>query len=257
MIHYVVLSTGSCGNCYVFHDGRETLLVDCGVTLTKLRSELERHSIPLSSLSALFITHVHPDHAKGAGALLRSTGIPVYVSERCYHTGASEIERQKMDRKQLRTFRWGESVEAGSFCVTGFQTSHDSPGSTGYFIENGGISLFLMTDTGIIPEEAYSYAGRSRVKFIESNYDERMLEDGPYPLWLKQRVRGRYGHLSNTDAVAFASRVSKKGDQVSFIHLSDNNNDVSLLRSLAGEHIESGIFVKCAERGEMFEGFVE
>lgn len=256
MIHYVALTTGSCGNAYAFYDGETAVLVDCGVTFTKLQSELSRHEIPLSSVTGLFLTHLHPDHAKGAGAFQKKTGKKVWVSETCFHNGKSELLKNKIDISLLDKFKWGESIESGNFTLTAFRTSHDSPGSSGYFIQNGDASFFLMTDTGIIPEEAWYYAPQSSVKFIEANYDDGMLEVGPYPGWLKERVRGEYGHLSNRVAVDFARKVSKRGDQVYFIHVSENNNNIDLLKKEAAV-IESGIFLKCCDRGEMFEGFID
>lgn len=256
MIHYVVLSTGSCGNAYAFYDGEDTLLVDCGVTLTKLTNELSFHEIPLSSIKALFLTHLHPDHVKGAGALERKIGVTTFLSRECFYSGKTEIMKQKIEIKTLYPFSWGERVEVGSFIVTAFRTSHDSPGSSGYYIEHDSSSFFLMTDTGLIPDEAYGYAEKSRVKFIEANYDDDMLTAGPYPEWLKARIRGSYGHLSNKDAVAFAKKVSKRGDQIYFIHPSENNNDLLHLKEEAEKNIESGIFLKYPLRGEMFEGFI-
>ncbi len=257
MIHFVVLSTGSCGNCYVIYDGKTSLVIDFGVTYTKLVKELTQHDIPLSSLSSLFLTHLHPDHAKGAGAFMRKTKLPVYVSDVCYHNGKSEMLKEKIERDGVVPFKWGETIKIGDFFVIGFRTYHDSPGSSGYIIENNGRNIFLMTDTGLIPKEAYAYASKSSVKFIEANYDEEMLMVGKYPAWLKARVRGTYGHLSNKEAVEFASSVSKYGDQVYFIHISENNNNTALLRKEAETAIPSGIFLKYPERGEMFEGFID
>lgn len=256
MIHYVALTTGSCGNCYIFHDGTTAIVIDCGVTYTRLLTGLESHSIPLSSVEAMFLTHLHPDHAKGVGVFQRRTKRTVFVSQKCYHEGRLEMARQKMELSLVQPQLWGQTLKIGAFSITSFPTSHDSPGSSGYFIENGEDSLFLMTDTGVIPDEAYGYAKTSRVKFIESNYDEEMLLSGPYPEWLKKRVKGPYGHLSNREAVAFATEVSRQGDQIYFIHVSENNNDIALLKDYAFSRIPSGIFCRCCERGEMFEGFL-
>ena len=218
---------------------------------------MEMHSMPLSSLSAMFLTHLHPDHAKGVGAVQRKTEVPVFISSVALRDGKVEMDKLKMERKLVFPFTWGTSIGVGNFEVTPFKTSHDSPGSSGYFILNRNDKIFLMTDTGIIPEEAWGYAKISGVKFIESNYDPDMLASGPYPSWLKNRVRGEYGHLSNNEAVSFAYETSNRGDQVFFIHLSDNNNDVALLKGLVNSTIPSGIFCKVCQRGEMFEGFTD
>ena len=210
--------------------------------------------MPLSSLGALFLTHLHPDHAKGVGAVQRKTEVPVFVSSVTLRDGKTEMDKLKMERRLVFPFTWGTTIGVGKFEVTPFRTSHDSPGSSGYFIVNGNDRIFLMTDTGVIPEEAWGYSRVSNVKFIESNYDPEMLATGPYPTWPKARVKGEYGHLSNNDAVSFAYDTTRRGDQVFFIHLSDNNNDVSLLKELVNKTIPSGIFCKVCERGEMFEG---
>ena len=256
MLHYVALTTGSCGNCYIFYDGKTSFIVDVGVTWKKLSTELEMHDIPISSLSAVFLTHIHPDHAKGVGVVQRKTGLPVFVSSVCMRDGKTEMERLKMEKRGVFPFSYGDSISVGDFSVVPFRTSHDSPGSSGYFIDHREVRIFLMTDTGRIPEEAWNYAKVSEVEFIESNYDENMLENGPYPVWLKNRVRGEYGHLSNEDAINFASDTSRHGDQIYFIHVSENNNDTSLIKEAIVRRIPSGIFCKACERGEMFEGFL-
>ncbi len=257
MIHYCVLSTGSCGNSYVFYDGETSVVVDLGVTYTKFVTQLEIHDIPPSSVKAVFLTHLHPDHVKGVGAVQRKMKVPVYISSTAYHNGKSEIMKQKIDKDALIHFEWGESIDVCGVAVTSFAVSHDSPGASGYSISFPSSSFFILTDTGIIPDEAYSYASLSSVKFIEANYDEDMLLSGPYPDWLKKRISGPYGHLSNTTAVEFAEKVSKRGDQIYFVHPSENNNKTALLKEKAEKRIESGIFLKCCERGEMFEGFID
>lgn len=255
-MHYIVPTTGSCGNCYIFHEDNEALIVDCGITYTKLSYMLMLYEIPLAEVKAMFITHLHPDHSKGVGRFLRNTEIPVYLSKRSFDCCKTEMEKQRIDQDRLSTFHHGDTVSVGGYQVTSFETFHDSIGSSGYFIEHGDSRIFLMTDTGLIPEEAFSYARDSKLKFIEANYDKGMLESGPYAAWLKNRVGGSSGHLSNDEAVDFAARTSKQGDQVYFIHLSENNNNAEIVQSLANKNIPSGIFVKALKRGEMVTGFI-
>lgn len=255
-MQYLVITTGSCGNCYVFYQGDESLVFDDGITFTKLKNELDRHNIPFSSIKGLFLTHLHPDHAKGAGVFMRKTGLPLHISKMSFENCKVEMDKQKIHGSDIETFEFGEEISVGNFKVKSFQTSHDSIGSTGYYIENGDSKVFLMTDTGEIPEEAYPYSESAQLKFIEANYDEEMLFTGKYPEWLKKRVAGKYGHLSNESAVDFATKTSRRGDQVYFVHISDNNNKVSIVQDLIQKNIPSGIFARVLERGEMTGGFI-
>ncbi len=256
-MHYVVLTTGSCGNSYLFEENGEVIIVDAGITLKKLKEGLKSHDMDENNILGLFITHFHPDHSKGVGAAFRAFKMPLYSSERAKKTNKNVIISQKIPYESISTFVYGDVIKLGSFSIKPFKTYHDSEGSSGYYIENGEKSVFLMTDTGRIPEEAINLASRSKLKFIESNYDKTMLINGSYAPWLKNRVMGSYGHLDNVDAVRFASQVSKTGDHVVFVHLSSNNNKSEIVRRLAEEEIMPGIFIKVAERGAMLEGYIE
>ena len=255
-MHYAVLTTGSCGNCYIFHEGDKAIIIDDGVTYTKLSRGLEMHGIPAEDIKAMFLTHLHPDHSKGVGVFQRKTGIPVYISDIAISRNGTVIDRQGIERNLLIPFRFGEEIRVDGFTVHPFRTCHDSEGSAGYrIVSDENVSVFLMTDTGVIPDEAAALAMNSDVKFIESNYDEDMLENGPYPAHLRKRISGVYGHLSNTEAVEFAKSVSRQGDSVYFVHISANCNSPGVLRPFVMRSIPSGIFCRVCERGETFEGF--
>lgn len=256
-MHYLVITTGSCGNCYIFTTGRDTIIIDDGVTYKKITDKMAERDIDIATVRALFLTHLHPDHSKGVGVLQRKLGIPVYISSVSRERNENLLIRQKIERDLLRTFEFGEKVDIPGFSVTSFPTSHDSDGSAGYAFQSEGVNYFLMTDTGVIPQEAWEYSRSAKVKFIEANYDEDMLESGPYPEFLKNRIRGNFGHLSNQVAMDFAKSTSNLGDSLYFVHLSANNNAPSIVRKLAEKTIPSGIFCKVCERGELFEGFLD
>lgn len=257
MMHYVILSSGSCGNSYVFYDGQHSILVDCGLTFTGLKKRLETHDIPLESIRALFLTHLHPDHSKGVGPVQRKLKIPAYVSDISFSVNAELMKKSRFDMSDeyLKTFSHGSSLDCFSFTVTPFRTYHDCPGSSGFYIENGENRFLLMTDTGCIPFEASEYAEKSDVFFIEANYDDALLDVGPYPEKLKKRIRGTYGHLSNSDALEFAKKYSKIGSELYFVHISDNNNTPDTVEKLMKKGIPSGVFIHVCERGVSYEGF--
>ena len=257
MIHYVVLTTGSCGNCYIFTDGTDTIVVDAGVTFSKMQRGLESHGIAADTIRSVFLTHLHPDHSKGVGVVQRKLGIPAYMSDIAKAENSVVIDKQRMERPLINTFSFGEEISVGSFTLFPFRSFHDSAGSAGYLIRCRGRSFFLLTDTGRIPDEAFPMARDADVEFIEANYDDDMLEGGMYPAALKRRIKGEYGHLSNDASVDFAARTARQGDSVYFVHLSRNNNTPDLVRQSIVRRIPSGIFCKVCERGETFEGFID
>lgn len=257
MIRYAVLTSGSCGNAYIFYDGESSVLIDMGLTVTGLKKRLDALGIPLESLHDLYLTHMHPDHSKGAGALHRMAGVRVHASEDAYRFEKSVFDRLGLKEGDIETFSFENTLNSGSFVIKPFRTHHDSAGSAGYTIESQGKKFFLMTDTGYFTEESLVRASSSSVLFIESNYDEQLLKDGPYPYPLKKRISGERGHLSNAQAMEFVSRAFLIDAKVYFVHLSANNNTGSLVKEAADEAF--GLlpidFIVC-ERGQGYDGTV-
>ena len=104
MIHFLVLSSGSCGNSYAFYDGRDTIVIDQGLTYTGFSKRLLLHEIPLESVRAIFLTHLHPDHSKGVGATARKLGIPVYLSNVSMHASHEVIKKIRISDESLHPF---------------------------------------------------------------------------------------------------------------------------------------------------------
>ena len=250
-MRYSVLTSGSCGNSYAFYDGKTTILIDVGLTLTGLKRRLVDADIPYTSIKALFLTHLHPDHVKGAGVFNRDSGINVHLTKSMRDGGTSILCKLGLKDNNLSTFDYGEKIVIDNFVITSFSTSHDSQGSCGYKIENGKDSFFLMTDTGIIPEAAEALAKDSNILFIESNYDDEMLEHGKYPYVLKRRVRGDRGHLSNEQAHDFIINSKLSNKSIYLIHVSENNNSIEKLNEMVSTLPVDNRYIIC-ERGKSY-----
>ena len=254
-MHYLVLTTGSCGNCYIFSTGEDTIIIDDGVTYRKITEKMAERGISTSSIRALFLTHLHPDHSKGLGVLSRRHPVKIHASSECIRGEEAVFKRLAIRDEDLEAFAFHEEVTAGPFRLTAFPTSHDSKGSAGYRIEAPDSVFFLMTDTGDYGLEAIAAATDADVLFLESNYDEDMLVNGRYPWPLKRRVMGECGHLSNKQAYSFLQTASCPGADVFLVHLSENNNRLDLVEDLYKDHhLELGQLTVC-ERGRSYGAY--
>lgn len=254
MIKYAVLTSGSCGNSYAFYDGKSCLLVDAGLTLTGLKRRLDQVDIPFDALTDVLVTHMHPDHSKGLGVLYRAKGVGIHASRQCFESDERLFAKLGLKEDMISVFSFGDELFAGDFHAVPFRTSHDSAGSAGYFIENGDSRFFLMTDTGIYSQESLEMAKASSVVFLESNYDDDMLESGRYPFVLKRRISGERGHLSNRQARDFLFQIGAGDKTVFLVHLSDNNNTVDAVLDNYTDGFEIKNFTVC-ERGRTYGGF--
>lgn len=249
MVKYSVLGSGSSGNSYIFESPCGAILIDNGFSRAELRRRVAAEGFDFSRIQAVFVTHLHPDHAKGVGTLARMDGIPVYCST-VSHEQYKDSEYPKLGIPESAQFfiTDEDTVSAGGFQVKCFYTSHDSSGSVGYLIGGGGSVFTLITDTGCFNSRMVECAKMSDVLFLESNYDPKMLKEGPYPAFLKKRILGDRGHLSNQQAEEFLNQcgffaamteenkcelcynqAKSRISRIFLVHLSDTNNDVDLL----------------------------
>lgn len=254
MIKWAVLSSGSCGNCYVFYDGKDSILIDMGLTFTALTLRLASFDIPLESVRGCFVTHLHPDHSKSLGVLSRKLGVPIYISSMAVDAEPRIMARLNIKAELLHRFEFNQVEELFSFHLTPFRTTHDSVGSCGYVIAHPLKNFFVLTDTGTWNEEMVSCMQHSDVLFIESNYDKDLLIKGAYPWPLKKRIMGEYGHLSNTDAMNLLNTANIHYKMVYFIHLSNINNTVDLVSECAATLLSKDISYVVCERGQSYGG---
>lgn len=216
------LASGSSGNALVLRCGETCLLLDAGISCRRITAALRELGLGLDSLSAVLITHTHSDHISGMQTLLNRTEIPVYASAQ---TCRELSYRLAGIEPRLRPCAYGASSGVGDCAVTPFPTSHDSPGSSGYRIDTDDGTVGVLTDTGYVTDEARQTLAGAVLLVLEANHDIDTLRSGPYPYYLKQRILGSAGHLSNDDAAAFAAEMAAQGTrEIILAHLSRENN---------------------------------
>ena len=236
-MRFCTFSSSSSGNAALLSCGSTHLLVDAGISYTRIRSGLGALGLSVGDLTAVFITHAHGDHTAGlATCLKRHRDIPIRCSEEtarqlCYRfAGIDQV---------LIPFPLGGRTAAGCCTVTSIPTSHDAPGSTGYRFDGPEGSVGILTDTGILPAAARCLLGVDLL-MLESNHDVETLLSGPYPYPLKDRVLGDLGHLSNETAARFACAAARSGTrQILLAHLSQENNTPQMALNTVGRALEA------------------
>lgn len=242
-IEICALASGSNGNCYYIGNSVDAILVDAGISAKQILLRMEDRELNPSKIRGLFITHEHTDHARGARVLAKRLNIPVYITTGTYQS------IQPADRPEhVVFFSPGEQIRAGEFCIHSFTKKHDAAEPCSFRIEYANKQIGVFTDIGEACEEVRTHLSKCHAIFIETNYDEQMLWNGPYPYPLKRRVASEYGHLSNDQAFNLINSYSGNQLQCLFLsHLSkENNTPEKALNSFS--KLESNIKVILTDR---------
>lgn len=216
------LASGSSGNCLLLSDGENHLLVDAGISARRIVKSLKTLGIAPNDLSGVLITHEHSDHVTGLDCLVRHYALPVYASA---PTGRQLCCRIAAVEDLLYTFSPGDSFSVGNLEVTSFPTPHDTPGSVGYTVTDGVRRCAVVTDLGMVTGAVLEGASGCDLLVVETNHDPDWVRSGPYPQFLKARILGNHGHLSNEAGADLACIcVSQGARRVVLAHLSEKNN---------------------------------
>ncbi len=228
-IKFISLASGSSGNCYYLGTDKHGILIDAGIGIRTIKKELKEINVSLSNVCAVFITHDHADHIKAVGHLGEKYNIPVY-STREIHEG---INKSYCMTEKLSTsvhyINKGEPMKMEEFKISAFEVPHDGTDNVGYCVEIGDKIFSFLTDLGHITETAAHYICKANYLILEANYDLEMLRMGPYPKYLKERIAGPNGHMSNTDTADFlADNINEHLKYIWLCHLSKDNNHPEL-----------------------------
>lgn len=224
MIKVCSLSSGSNGNAFYIKTGDSTFLVDAGISCKQIRLRLQQVQSDISRVKGIFITHEHSDHIKGLDVLMRRYPVPLYITEKTYHRLPVAI-----DEKYLNFIDSDGETSINGTIIRAMPKSHDAVDPALFVFQYGGKKISVITDAGYGCSNVKEAISESDILFLESNYDDMMLKNGFYPPYLKKRIFGNQGHLSNVTAVELVrEHASEKLTHLFLSHLSENNNTPTL-----------------------------
>jgi phosphoribosyl 1,2-cyclic phosphodiesterase len=223
-VRLISLQSGSNGNCLYVEAGAVCLLFDAGISGKRAQERLAEHGRDIRQVDALILSHDHGDHTRSAGIFQRKFGLPLCATE---PTLAAAGETYRLgELSDVRCFRSGQELRFGSVTVSTIPTPHDGVDGVAFVIDDGHQRLGILTDLGHVFKELPEVIASLDAVLLESNYDCDMLEDGPYPAFLKQRIRGNGGHLSNVEAAELVAGASNGRLRWACLgHLSQDNNN--------------------------------
>ena len=222
------LNSGSNGNCYYIGNEEEAVLVDAGLSCKETGIRLERIGLDIKKIKAIFISHEHSDHIHGVCVLARKYQLPVYIT-----SGTLTYSQIPVSYHLIRSFQAYTPVEIGRLTITAFPKIHDAADPHSFVIACGSVKVGVFTDLGRVCEHVIENFKKCHAVFLESNYDEEMLEKGRYPYALKNRIRGGRGHISNKEALKlFEEHRPAYMTHLLLSHLSQDNNNPSLVEEL-------------------------
>lgn len=239
------LASGSSGNCILVSQQDTHLLVDAGISCRRIKNALADLSLSPVDLTGILITHEHSDHIGGLATLFRQYHLPVFCSGGTARQLACRIAF--LD-EVLRPFEPGCAFQLGDLTVTTFATLHDAADPVGYTFTDGFRKAAIVTDLGEVTTVVADAIRGADLLVAEANHDPDMVKNGPYPYYLKQRILGHHGHLSNAACAQLALHCGAR--TVVLAHLSAENNRPSLALETVRAGLGEDIRVEVAPRSE-------
>ena len=250
-------SSGSSGNCYLVKSGQTAILIDAGISGRKVAESLGKAAVGAEEVKAVLITHEHSDHIRSLKAINRK--LP---HARTYaNSGTWESICALVPESRRVVFKTGEEFSVGDVKIKAFPLLHDAAEPVGFSFTLGESRISILTDTGCLSEEIFDEIKEADLLILEANHDVEMLKVGRYPWFLKQRILGDRGHLSNVAAAELICRLisgRKKNRHVLLAHLSRENNFPEMayqtVKNLLEEknyYIDTNVCINIIARDEM------
>lgn len=228
-MRFCSIASGSSGNCLYLGTEKTNVLIDVGISGKKIEQGLLELGVLVSALSGIFITHEHSDHIKGLAALTKKYNVPVYGTVETLNAVQKSSATGKIKEELFRYLEPGVPLTLRDITIEPFSISHDASNPINYTFAAEGKKIGLATDLGTYDAEIISKLNNADLLYLEANHDENMLLAGAYPYYLKQRILGKKGHLSNDLSAKLVCELLH--DKLRYIilgHLSKENNYAEL-----------------------------
>lgn len=248
MLEICAIASGSNGNCYYIGNESDAILIDAGISTKQILLRMKERELDPARIKALFITHEHSDHMRGARVLGKKLRVPVYVTAKTYNNAY-----KNMRPDYPRFFKHDETIAVNGFTVHPVLKKHDASEPCSFRVEHGERNIGVFTDIGEACDNVKTHIEKCHGLFLEANYDEGMLWEGSYPYFLKKRVASELGHLSNDQAFELLEQHTNGALQCVFLsHISkDNNTPAKAMERM--EPLAKRFRIKIASRYEASE----
>ena len=250
-MRFCSIASGSSGNCIFAGSGSASVLIDTGLSGKRIEKGLNGIDMTTSDIDGILITHEHSDHIKGLGVLARRYEIPIYATGGTIDAIKNMDNIGKIPPDLFREIEEGKRFNIKDLTIDSFDISHDAAHPVGFVIETEGSKACIATDMGIYDDKTVEMLSGSDILLVEANHDIRMLQTGRYPYYLKRRIMGEKGHLSNETAGRLVCSVLH--DDIKHIllgHLSMENNYEELAFEAVCQEITLG---ECAYKAGDFD----
>lgn len=225
MVKICSIASGSNGNCYYIEHSGKAVLVDCGIYFKRFNERMERLALDSSIIKGVFVTHEHADHVRGIRIINKKLDVPIYITSKTY-----EAIFQKF-RPCNPIFFDDNPIEIDKdFVVYPVRKSHNAADPYSFRIKVGDKNIGVFTDIGTADQTLMKHFSMCNAVFLESNYDENMLQNGSYPIYLKRHIASDVGHLSNSQAFMLLNYCASNNlTHVIISHVSQENNTHELI----------------------------
>ncbi len=219
--------------------------MDVGICCREVEKRMRHLGLSMAKVKAVFVSHEHSDHIKGLRVLAKKYSLPVFITKATLQNG-----QLFLDKHLIVSYTAKEPVTIGELVITAFPKLHDAADPYNFVVNCRGINVGVFTDIGTACDNLVQHFSTCHAAFLESNYDEHMLEVGGYPYYLKKRISGEKGHLSNKQALElFTTHRPMYMSHLFLSHLSKNNNCPKLVGELFNSHA-NGVKIVVASREE-------